>query len=902
MRRLAVAAYAARSILRRRLATASALIGLALGIAIASAPWVATDSTLRGLADYYVGGVSIDLTASGSERNVVNASVAAGRVPDVARAEPLVGFGLTVNVSGDLRPVYAYWILPTFNTVLSRIGLTWSASPAAGGIVLHDSLRSAGLDIGQTVSFEDHREWRDSNGTLLKSEVWTFSRRIDGFYNATSGSAITGGASFLPAADVREAKVALNFTNYDFSGQLFLWFDRGPLVNPYDPEGSAARLVRERTLLEAALTPYQFYLLPSGGLETAVQNLAAHVRFLRIWFLPFTIPTTAIAILLGRVGFDLGLTGRRRELAVLRARGISVRGVRGFLLVETTVVSLLAALIGLGFAVLLSRIIISLPMFAPFTVNGPRAVPAEVAITLTTLGFTIGFAWLLAWLASRRALKFALSKDIVTGFRAYHEEEMSLPHRGSRDFLLVAVGVAGLVLVVLVALLGPFSEIAAWLGFPTIILAPVAPILLAVGLVRYLTRGTTKVYRALARLLRPFLGKVEPLVDKNLARAPRRASNIAMIVTFAMAFLVAMPVLTASSEAYLDEQARWGTPSDIVMSMSFFSSGRGAADLRSSEQAGAIAGVAGVTPVFEVSPTGPGTIWVFNASSYLGTVPWLEPRHLLGVDPRQLMQDLVKGDALAANPEFQRVSGLRVGDPVSLSVADLNGSVAATFTGRFAALVPTLPGMSYGPTWPQWYVDFSALPPGVIERLGRLSQLFVALTPGADSARVVASLRALFGENAYIRTSEEALRIELANPVRAGTFQYLETQSQLAAILMVLGIGLLVFSAASARRNELVTLVARGLGPQLVARLVMAEGWIVALLGILLGTCTGLLVAASVLRITSSYTWIPIPFVLPWTVVLPVLVVTAGVWAASFLGALAIQRMDVARVLKLRGG
>src|SRR5439155_772303 len=271
----------------------------------------------------------------------------------------------------------------------------------------------------------------DSNGTLLKSEVWTFSRRIDGFYNATSGSAITGGASFLPAADVREAKVALNFTNYDFSGQLFLWFDRGALVNPYDPEGSTVRLVRERTLLEAALTPYQFYLRPSGGLETAVQNLAAHVRFLRIWFLPFTIPTTAIAILLGRVGFDLCLTGRRRELAVLRAGGISVRGVRGFLLVGTTVASLLALLIGL-------------------------------------------------------------------------------------------------LLVVLVALLGPFSEIAAWLGFPTIILAPVAPILLAVGLVRYLTRGTTKVYRALARLLRPFLGKVEPLVDKNLARAPRRASNIAM--------------------------------------------------------------------------------------------------------------------------------------------------------------------------------------------------------------------------------------------------------------------------------------------------------------------------------------------------------------------------------------
>src|SRR5439155_22268727 len=105
-----------------------------------------------------------------------------------------------------------------------------------------------------------------------------------------------------------------------------------------------------------------------------------------------------IAIMLGRVGFELRRTDRRRDITVLRARSISVRGVRRFLLVETTVVSLLAALSGLGFAVLLSRIIISLPMFAPFTVNGPRAVPAEVAITLTTLGITIGFAWLLAWL------------------------------------------------------------------------------------------------------------------------------------------------------------------------------------------------------------------------------------------------------------------------------------------------------------------------------------------------------------------------------------------------------------------------------------------------------------------------------------------------------------------------
>jgi hypothetical protein len=855
---------------------------------------------MRGLADYYLGrtSIGIDLGASGSESNVVNAALAASRVPNVVLVEPLISFGLSLNVSGSLQPTYAYWVPLTFDSALSRIGMRWSAAPSLGGIVVHDSLRLAGLDVGRTVSFEEQRTVQDANGTV-KTETWTFSRRIEGFYNATPGGAINSGAAFLPAAEVQDAKVALNLTQFDFVGQLFVWFDRGALIDPYDPDGSSARLVRERTLLETALAPHQFYVLPFGGLERGVQNLAAHVRFLRIWFLPFTIPTIAMAILLSRVGFDIGLAGRRRELAVLRARGISVRGVKGFLLVEMSIVSLLAALAGLGLSLLLSRIFLSLPTFAPFAFNTPAVPPAaEVAVTSTTLAFIVGFAWLLGWLASRRALKLALSKDIISAFREHHPEEVSIPHRGSRDFLFLALGVAGLALIALSAFAGAYAGFAAWLGFPTILLAPVAPILLAIGLVRYLTRGTTKVYRAFARLLRPILGPVVPLVDKNLARAPRRASNIAMIVTFAVAFLVSMPVLTASSEAYLNETARWDTPSDIVVNAF---SGRQAFDLWSSGRVGATPGVAVVTPVFNIFSSY-GTTWVFNASSYLQTVPWLEPRHLNGVDPKQLMAELGRGDALAGNPEFQRVTGLLEGDPVLLSLPDRNGSTSIVFSGRFAAVVPTLPGMNFGSATAQSYLDFSALPPQVLNDPGDLPSLLIAVAPGTDAAAVAGSLRALFGESASVRTWEEGLRAELMNPVRAGTFQYLATQSQLAAILMVLGIGLLVFSAASSRKNELVTVVARGLGRNLAVRLVMAEGWIVALLGILLGTATGFLLSVAILRITSSYTMFPIPFVVPWTAVLPVLGVTAGVWAASYFGAFSIQRMDVARVLKMRGG
>src|SRR2546422_3570675 len=266
------------------------------------------------------------------------------------------------------------------------------------------------------------------------------------------------------------------------------------------------------------------------------------------------------------VGFDIGLSGRRRELAVLRARGVSIRGVWAFPAVEMSVIALLAALIGLASAILLSRLVLTLPLFWGQRSGVPVFIPpTEVAVSPLTVAVTLGFAWLLGWLASWRAFRFAMTKDIVSAFRAYHAHEVSIPHRSSRDFLIATVGVAGLLLLVSSGFLEAGSDLGAWLGFPTLILAPIGPFLLTIGLARYLTRGTTRGYRVLARAFRPFLGELEPLVDKNIRRAPRRASNIAMIVTFAVAFLVAMAIAVASSETYLNEETRRNTPSAITL-------------------------------------------------------------------------------------------------------------------------------------------------------------------------------------------------------------------------------------------------------------------------------------------------------------------------------------------------
>jgi hypothetical protein len=70
----------------------------------------------------------------------------------------------------------------------------------------------------------------------------------------------------------------------------------------------------------------------------------------------------------------------------------------------------------------------------------------------------------------------------------------------------------------------------------------------------------------------------------------------------------------------------------------------------------------------------------------------------------------------------------------------------------------------------------------------------------------------------------------------------------------------------------------------------------------LLGVFGGLVTAAMLLAIVAFMAAAPFPFVVPWQAALPLGAAVAGVWVASFLGAQSIQRMDVARVLKLRGG
>ncbi len=784
-----------------------------LRLAVVSAPWIALDSTFRGLAQWYVDGLAVDAIALGMDSGLANASRDLAAVPNVERVEPLVSFwGTAVNVSGSIVSVNVNLAQPSFDSVTDRLGIAWPGPPGPGEAVADDYFESLGLRAGDTLSIEQRMPRYDPNGTIIGWDVWTSNYTVSGFYRVVRPErGFTTLGAFLSLSDLARFKADLNLTAYGVSGQVLTWLNRDALLDPFDLSGSSARLRRQALLMNNAVLPHGFsvYYAPSSrgpGLDRIPEQLESGTQFLRWFFTLFTIPTLALAALLVRVGFEIGFTGRRRELAVLRARGLSVRGVRAFLFLEASVLGLIGGALGLLVGAAVSRLFLASVVWTP----GVSIPWGDFVLTPVTGGLALLLAWALAVGMSRRLARILASEDLMGAFKAHHAEEVSIPHRASRDFLMAGIGAAGVLLLLAWGSVkdSPLSILNFLLGFSTAILAPVAPFFLTIAAVRYLTRGTSRPYRLLSRLLRPVLGELQPLVERNLARAPRRSSNITMVVTFAVGFVIAVLVIAASYAQYRERSILYGTPADIVAEGSPYGSS-GPVDLLNAtllDRVRAVPGVATVSPVI-VNAADRSMMVFVEASSYMRAVPWVTTGDLGGPDPAALMAALGRGDTYLANTQFANTYGVQIGDPLPFQFP------STSFTLRLAGVVSGLPGLYvnspgddrfYGSLT---YADVSLAPPGT-DRVGMGSQRYlIDVDPGADSQSAALLIQDILQDKAYVRTQIEARAAAAGDAPAVATLAFLQTQTQLALAMLVIAVGLFVYSASAERRDEMATLV-----------------------------------------------------------------------------------------------
>jgi putative ABC transport system permease protein len=547
-------------------------------------------------------------------------------------------------------------------------------------------------------------------------------------------------------------------------------------------------------------------------LFTASTERTADAATLRNALLGFA----ALAVLVGAFvianTFSMLVGQRTRELALLRAVGLSRRQARRMVLGEAGAVGMLGGVAGIvagyGFAVLAVRFVDGAAGSGPVVVRWPELLAA--------LGVAVGVTVLSALASARRAAR-------TPPAAALGGELTSLPRDIRRRTVAGAIVAApGLAIYGYAALTDQVDEQVGLVGLGGAALCILAVVLGAPALCRLL----------LAPLSAPLarLGPVGRLAAGNVRRNPRRTAATASALMISLSVVTGLVISGHSVKQYTVDGVRRDVAAQLVVQPA----GRGKAAIPQStvDRVARVDGVRAVAALryaslpMRVGPLSTQVSATATDPAALGVA--LRPTMLSG-----RVGDLAGG--VLVDRGLARRYGLSVGDRLSLGWPD-GDELQATIGGvyRESSLIS-------GVLVPQSV----ALPH--LEDPGAYSA-FVALAPDADQAVVRSELeRAVAGRpDLVVRSRSEYLDAELR-----GADLILRVLYGLLGFAVVIGIlGVVNTLALSVleRTREIGLLRALGLTRGQLRTVIRVESALIALVGGVLGVGGGYLLGAMLQR------------------------------------------------------
>jgi putative ABC transport system permease protein len=519
-----------------------------------------------------------------------------------------------------------------------------------------------------------------------------------------------------------------------------------------------------------------------------------------------------IAVLVGTFvianTFSMLVGQRTRELALLRAVGLSRRQVRRMVLGEAAAVGLLGGVAGIatgyGFAVLAVRLLDDAAGSAPVVMRWPALLaPLAVAVGVTLLS---------AWASARRAARTPPVAALRGGITA-------LPRDIRRRTVIGAmVAAPGLAVYGYAATTDQIDEQVGIVGLGGAALLILAVVLLAPALCRLLLGPLSA---PLARL-----GATGRLAAGNARRDPPRTAATASALMISLSVVTGLAIFGHSVKEYTITSVR----RDVVAQLVVEPTGRGDAAIPQPtvEQLARVRGVQAVAALRYASlPVRVGPL------STQATVTVADPA-ALGTGLRLTMvsgriDDLAGG--VLVDRDLARRHGLSVGDRLILGWPR-GGQRESTLTGVYqeSSLVS-------GVLVPQ-----SVALPRLEE--ADASSAFVALAPGADQEVVRAGLeQAVAGRpDLAVRSRSEYLDSELRGADLV--LRVLYALLALAVVIGILGVVNTLALSVMERTREIGLLRALGLTRRQLRTVVRTESALIAVVGGVLGIGGGYLLGA----------------------------------------------------------
>ncbi len=786
----------ARNSLRARLGR-SIFTGLAIlaGVAFVAGSFVLADS-LKGTFDNLIDGLTgeIDLEVR-SELTVDDLDAARDPLPASLVEEVAAVPGVQVAEAGYAR--FAQMLDENGNIVTTQgaptLGVSWDPDSGLSGVVLKDGRAPGGIDevaIDKATADRVDYEVGDTIRVVLTDGQEDFT--IVGLVGLGNSDGFVGATTVV----------------WDPESAGF-WLDDDDTVDTIDIKVAEGADTAEVGAAIQQIIPERTEVVTGEQLGDETKDQVGEiVSIFGTGLLIFALVTALVATFVINNIYNISISQRLRELALLRAVGANGAQVRRLVLTEALIVSAIATVLGM-----LGGLVVAKGLIAAFNAAGGGFPPTPlvfkprtgVVAVIVGVGVSVVSVLLPAIRASRIPPVAAMRPEV--GFGA-----LSLSQRLVRGFVLGGVGLA-------VFLFGLFTRPGS--GAQWGLLTGFGAILIVFGVTTLSSAIARPVSNTIGAPIAKMLGTAGRFARDNAARTPRRTARTASALMIGVTLITGAAVFTSSLRDTFGRILEQGTSFDyIVLDSESFQPLTSEISTRLSE----LPELSAVTPFRNIRA---------NVGDSTATFTAVDPTALPELANLDVtaggFDDVTATDGLMVHRDAADEQGVGLGD--SLDVTWQNGQESSvTVAGIFD-------DNSLGANW---FISVELLES--VSTQTPVDQFVVAKrADGVEPATARDAITASISDfpQASVQSNNEFVEEQKA---QIDTLLFLVTLLLAVAIAFsFLGIAITLALSVFERTREIGLLRAVGMGRRMLRRSVRGEAVIVTLFGVLIGIALGLL-------------------------------------------------------------
>ncbi len=604
----------------------------------------------------------------------------------------------------------------------------------------------------------------------------------------------------------------------------------------------------------------------ADNLATTLDAARSDAAYAQLVFLFLGIPGAVVAGLLTAMVATASGDRRRREQALLRARGVTTGPLLSLAFGEALVAGVCGCLVGLGAAAVIGRLAFGSAGFGATTTSAIVWAALAVFVGLATATAAIvGPAW-----RDSRHLTVARARRELGASTVPHWERLWLDgwllaagavvfwltSRSGHQLVLAPEGVSG-ISVDYSALAGPALV---WAGAS----------LFAWRCAEFVLRRGR---RAITATLQPVSGSLAGTIAASMSRQRRMLARGVVLVALAAGFVSSTAIFNATYRHQARVDALLTNGADVAVS---YPPGAAGVPLRS--KLAAIPGVQHVEPLaHQYAYVGPDLqdIYGVDPGSIVAATK-LQDSYFTGATADALMKELVrKPSGALVSAETAHDFRLRVGDPITLRVRDQSGSLVPV-RFRFVGIVNEFPTAPHD--------SFVVANRGyIMAQTGRAAaDTYLVDTGGQNRRAVAARARTVVGPTGSVADLDQTQLVVGSSLTAVDLGGLTKVELGFGVALMVAATGLVLWIGFAERRRSFAIITMLGARRRALAGLVWSEALFVGVGGLLAGAVAGFVLSHMLVKVlTGVFDPPPSALSVPWGYLALVAAIAAAATAVA---------------------